>query len=60
MDNKLQVLLTLLSMPAAVVWLNSAFYHATTAYMHRRLTLNTDMYVPSVCEWSCGIRFQAC
>ncbi len=35
MDNKLQVLLTLLSVLAAVVQLNSAFYHAVTAYMLR-------------------------
>lgn len=36
MDNGLQALLTLLSMLAAVVQLNSAFYNITTAYMHRR------------------------
>ncbi len=36
MDNKLQPLLTLLSLLAAVVQLNSAFHHATTANMHRR------------------------
>ncbi len=37
MDNKLQPLLTLLSLQAAVVQLNSTFYHhATTAYTRRR------------------------
>ncbi len=36
MDNKLQVLLTLLSLPSAVMWLNSAFYNVTTAFMLRR------------------------
>ncbi len=36
MDNKLQALLTLLSLLTAVVQLNSAFHHATTAYMRRR------------------------
>ncbi len=36
MDNALQVLLTLLSLLAAVVQLNSAFYNVTSAYMHKR------------------------
>lgn len=36
MDNELQTLFTLLSIPAAVVHLQSAFYNATTVYMHRR------------------------
>ncbi len=36
-DNELQPLLTLLSLLAAVMQLNSTFYHhATTAYMHGR------------------------
>ncbi len=35
MDNKSQVLLTLLSLLAAVMQLNSAFYHVTNAYMRR-------------------------
>ncbi len=35
MDNELQALLTLLSLLAAVIQLDSAFYHATTAYMRR-------------------------
>ncbi len=35
MDNKLQLLLTL-SVLAAVMQQNSAFHHATTAYMCRR------------------------
>ncbi len=34
MDNELQELLTLLSLPAAVLQLNSAFYHHA-AHMHR-------------------------
>ncbi len=37
MDNKLQALLTWLSLLAAVVKLNSVFHHhATAAYMRRR------------------------
>ncbi len=36
MDNKLQAMLTLSSLLAAVVHLISAFHHATTAYMQRR------------------------
>ncbi len=35
-DYKLHTLLTLLSLLAAVVLLNSAFHHAITAYMLRR------------------------
>ncbi len=35
-DNELQALLTSWSQLAAVVKLNLAFYHAATAYMHRR------------------------
>lgn len=34
MGNKLHVLLTLVSMQAAVMQLNSAFYIETTAYEH--------------------------
>jgi len=36
MDNELQALLTLMSLLAAVEQVNSAFYNAKTAYMHRR------------------------
>ncbi len=36
MDNKLQSFLTFLPPPAAAVQLDSAFHHATTAYMCRR------------------------
>ncbi len=39
MDNKLQLLLTVLSLLAAAVQLNSGFYHVTTAYMCRRKDL---------------------
>ncbi len=35
MDNELQALLALLSLSAAVLKLNSAFHHVTTAYMVR-------------------------
>ncbi len=36
MDNELQALLTVLSLLAVIVELNSAFHQAATAYMLRR------------------------
>uniref|UniRef100_A0A667XT45 Putative nuclease HARBI1 n=1 Tax=Myripristis murdjan TaxID=586833 RepID=A0A667XT45_9TELE len=45
MDNDLQALLALLSMVAAVVQLNSAFYNATIAYMRRRQAI-----VRAICD----------
>ena len=47
MDNELQALLTLLSMLAAVVQLNSAFYNAATAYTHRRQAI-----IQGICDYS--------
>ncbi len=47
MDNKLQALPTLLSLLAAVVQLNSAFYHhTTTAYMCRKDITRQTVTVP--------------
>ncbi len=46
MDNELQVSLTLLSLLAAVVQLNSAFFHVTTAYMYRRQATIRAVTVP--------------
>lgn len=42
MDKEIEASLTLLSMLAAVVKLNSAFDHTATAYMLRRQTSNTE------------------
>ena len=46
MNNELQSLLILLSMPAAVVHLNSAFYNATTAYMRRSKAIERFASIP--------------
>ncbi|KAG1925610.1 protein ALP1-like [Pimephales promelas] len=44
MDNELQALLTLMSLLAAVVQANSAFYNAITAYMRWRQTIIRAIY----------------
>jgi len=45
MDNELQALLTLMSLLAAVEQINSAFYNAKPANMHRR-----QVIIWNICE----------
>lgn len=47
MDNELHVLLTLLSLLAAVVQLHYACYNTTTAYTHRRQAI-----IGAICNYS--------
>ncbi len=55
MDNKLQELLTLLSLLAAVVQLNSAFYHhVTTVHVRRRKDKMIIQWTSTVTMLSCG------
>ena len=64
--KQIQTLPTLLSLPAAVVQLDSAFYNFLTPYMQKRqviiqaIPLNTRTSVTIVYEWSLDMRFQAC
>ncbi len=51
MDNKLQELLTLLSLLAALMQLNSAFYHAISAYMYRRKDVSANCNSFLVVQW---------
>ncbi len=53
MVNKLQALLPLLTLQAAVVQLNSAFHHVPTAYTHRRKDI--IQWTAAVTVFSCAI-----